>query len=126
MKSRIISSTSACIIAYKQQENLAVLEKLADKFRIKLVVAEDDDANSPLGYFAGISGYKKSQKSASAEKGCIILSGFSGKQIDPVLAELRKSGASIPLKAVLTPSNQGWSVKELVSELEKERERLGG
>lgn len=126
MKSRIISSTNACIIAYKQQENLAALERLADMFRIKLVIAEDNDADSPLGYFAGINGYKKSPNPASAEKGCVIFSGFSGKQMDPVLAELRKSGVSIPLKAVLTPSNQGWSVKKLVSELEKERERLGG
>ena len=126
MKSRIINSAGGRIIAYKQQKNLAALNKIAEKFRIKLVSANDDDAETQLGYFAGFEGFNKSEKKGEAENGCIIFTGLSGKQIDAVLAELRKAEITIPLKAVLTPSNQSWSIKELTTELEKERAQLGG
>lgn len=114
------------MIVYKQQENLTALQKLADRSNIKLVIAEDNDADSPLGFFAGFGGFEKSGITAEADSGCIIFSGLSGKQIDTVLADLRKADIYIPLKAVLTPSNQKWSIKKLVSELAKEREKMGG
>lgn len=126
MKARIISTSDGRIIAYKQQENLAALKKTADKLRIRLIIAEDNDAETPLGFFAGFNGFEKSSKSCEADNGCIIFSGLSGKQIDAVLAELRKAEVSIPLKAVLTPSNQKWGIKKLTAELAKEREKLGG
>ncbi|MGN0552800.1 MAG: DUF3783 domain-containing protein [Oscillospiraceae bacterium] len=126
MKSRIINSAGGRIIAYKQQTNINALNDIAGKFRIKLISANDDDAETQLGYFAGFEGFTPSEKKGEAEKGCIIFTGLSGKQIDLVLAELRKAKIVIPLKAVLTPSNQSWSIKKLVAELEKERSQLGG
>ena len=126
MKSRIINSAGGRIIAYKQQKNLGALKKIAEKLNIKLVAADDDDAETPLGFFAGFEGFSKSEKKGEAENGCIIFTGLSGKQIDSVLVELRKAEIVIPLKAVLTPSNQNWSIKKLTAELEKERSQLGG
>lgn len=126
MKARIINSTDERIIAYKQQDNLAALKKITDKLHIRLIIAEDNEAETPIGFFAGFNGFEKSEKSSEADSGCIIFSGLSGKQIDSVLAELRKAEISIPLKAALTPSNRKWSIKKLVSELAKEREKLGG
>lgn len=126
MKARIVSSADERIIAYKQQENLAKLRKITDKLRIRLVIAEDNDAENPIGFFAGFNGFEKSGKQGEADNGCIIFSGLSGKRIDAVLAELKKAKLSIPLKAVLTPSNQKWSIKRLTAELAKEREKLGG
>lgn len=126
MKARIINTADGRIIAYKQQENLNKLNKIADKLRIKLIIAEDSEAETPIGFFAGFDGFEKSEKVGEADNGCIIFSGLSGRQIDSVLAELRKAEVSIPLKAALTPSNQKWSIKKLVSELAKEREKLGG
>ncbi len=126
MKARIINTSDGRIIAYKQQENLTALKKIADKLRIKLIIAEDNEAETPIGFFAGFNGFEKSEKIGEANSGCIIFSGLSGSQIDSVLAELRKAEVSIPLKAALTPYNRKWSIKKLVSELAKEREKLGG
>lgn len=125
MKARIITAEGR-MIAYKQQENIAALKKTAEKLRIKLIIAEDNDADTMIGFFAGFSGFEKSEKRAEADSGCLIFSGLSGKQIDSVLAELRKARADIPLKAVITQHNQRWSVQKLVAELEKERSKLGG
>lgn len=126
MKSRIINSAGGRIIAYKQQKNLGTLKTIAEKLGMRLVAADDDDAETQLGYFAGFEGFAKSEKMGEAENGCVIFSGLSGKQIDLVIAELRKAEVVIPLKAVLTPSNQSWSIKKLTAELAKERSQLGG
>lgn len=126
MRSRIISSANERIIAYKQNENIGTLKSISEKLGIKLVTVDDDDAETPIGFFAGFEGFRKSDKKGEAENGCVIFSGLSGKQIDLILAELRKAKTVIPLKAVLTPSNQSWSIKKLTAELAKERAQLGG
>ncbi|MGN0600291.1 MAG: DUF3783 domain-containing protein [Oscillospiraceae bacterium] len=126
MKARIMSSANERLIAYKQQENLAALAQIADKLRIKLVIAEDDSADTPIGYFAGLNGFAKSEKSCESKFGCLVLAGLSDSKINSVLSEIKKAHLSIPLKAILTPMNRSWSIKKLSAELAQERERLGG
>ena len=47
-------------------------------------------------------------------------------QLDRLLAALRKAGVPRTcLKAILTPTNAGWTLKALYEELRQERERLG-
>lgn len=125
MKSRLITASER-IIAYKQEKNLPKLQRISDKLRIKLVIAQDADADSPLGYFAGFEGFSKSEKILESTDPCIIFSGLSSRRIDAVLSEMKKTGLSVPLKAVVTASNQSWSIKKLTAELAKERSALGG
>ena len=47
-------------------------------------------------------------------------------QFNRILATLRKEGAGNCLKAVLTPTNAGWSLSALYRELCKERLSMGG
>lgn len=47
-------------------------------------------------------------------------------QLDRLLAALRKAGVPRTcLKAILTPTNAGWTLGALYEELSQERERLG-
>ena len=52
----------------------------------------------------------------------LVICLFSEKQMDDLLKTMRQTGADIPLKAVLTPSNARWTAAVLQKELEKERE----
>lgn len=55
----------------------------------------------------------------------LVLCGFSSAQLDSLLAALRKAG--VPqgcLKAVLTPSNAGWTLSALYQELCRERHAM--
>ena len=56
----------------------------------------------------------------------MVISGISGKKLDTLLNALRENGVKIPLKAVVTASNQSWTIKQLVKELSAEHERMGG
>lgn len=50
---------------------------------------------------------------------------LAAPQLDRLLPELRKLGTQGCLKAVLTPTNKGWTLRQLYAELCREREELG-
>ena len=55
-----------------------------------------------------------------------IFCGLDDWKLDIVLADLRKQGAMIPLKATVTPTNQHWTLGKLLEELCEERAALAG
>lgn len=62
---------------------------------------------------------------AQTPPSCLVLCGLRDKRLDKVLFELRRADIPIDYKAVLTPSNQGWTVPELMKELQRERQAVG-
>lgn len=62
---------------------------------------------------------------AQAPPSCLVLCGLRDKRLDKVLFELRRADIPIEYKAVLTPSNQEWTVPELMKELQRERQAMG-
>lgn len=55
----------------------------------------------------------------------LILCGLRDKRLDKVLFELRRADIPVDYKAILTPSNQEWTVPELMKELQRERQAVG-
>ncbi len=72
----------------------------------------------PAQVDAGVSG-------AQTPPSCLVLCGLRDKRLDKVLFELRRADIPIDYKAVLTPSNQEWTVPELMKELQRERQAVG-
>lgn len=126
MKSRIINPVPETVIIYKTAENTESIRRIADKLNVKVIEATDRQAGETVGFLAGFGGFSSNGSSEEADESCMIFSAISGKKLDTFLAELRKSEISIPYKAVVTASNQSWSLKKLLTELIKEREQLGG
>ena len=62
---------------------------------------------------------------AQTPTSCLVLCGLRDKRLDMVLFELRRADIPIDYKAVLTPSNQEWTVPELMKELQRERQAVG-
>lgn len=62
---------------------------------------------------------------AQTRPSCLVLCGLRDKRLDKVLFELRRADIPIDYKAVLTPSNQEWTVPELMKELQRERQAVG-
>lgn len=62
---------------------------------------------------------------AQTPSSCLVLCGLRDKRLDKVLFELRRADIPIDYKAVLTPSNQEWTVPELMKELQRERQAMG-
>lgn len=50
--------------------------------------------------------------------------GLEEAQLDGLLGAMKAAGIIIPLKAIATPHNKGWSLAQLMRELRRERETL--
>lgn len=55
----------------------------------------------------------------------ILMCGFSQKQMDKLLAALKRQEVKIDYKAVLTPTNAQWNVLRLFAELAREKAAYG-
>ena len=50
----------------------------------------------------------------------LVLANFKDKDVDTLLDLLRQAQVSIPLKAVVTPSNRNWIFGDLLAHLQEE------
>lgn len=75
----------------------------------------------PVGVLAGYEGEAAQLYFGRAPlEPVLVMAGFSCAQLDGLLAALRRAGIAIPLKAVLTETNQNWSLLALIEELQRE------
>ena len=57
----------------------------------------------------------------------IALTGYTfaaHRQLDRLLAAMRRAGVSVPYKAVLTEHNKNWTFADLVTEVAREHEAM--
>lgn len=56
----------------------------------------------------------------------MLLCALGGRQLDRLLAAMRRAGAVVPYKAVLTEQNRSWTLEKLIGEVVREHEALSG
>lgn len=54
----------------------------------------------------------------------IVINAFPGQKLHVFLSNFSKTGLSRPLMATVTPTSINWTVKDLILELQKEREAI--
>lgn len=54
----------------------------------------------------------------------MLLCGLGDRQLDRLLAAMRRAGVYIPYKAVLTEHNRDWTLAALIDEVAREREAM--
>lgn len=82
-----------------------------------------------IGFLAGIPGYREKKLSllempVRIDEEMLILHEFAGKNLDSLLAALREEKLAVPLKAVVTQHNVGWTMAALYAELANERAKM--
>ena len=93
---------------------------------IRLRVMEAADLARPLSALA--QGLRPTEPPAPGEplpEPVLVFCHFSEPQLERALRSLRRLEVFC-LKAVLTPTNAGWTLQELYGELIEERSQLGG
>lgn len=64
------------------------------------------------------------QEAETLTQEMLVMCGLESRQMDQLLAGLRRRGVKIPLKAILTHTNRDWSGRQLQEELSREREAI--
>ena len=123
------------LICY-QIENTIEIERLASNMKLRIVYADASLYDETLDAIA--SG--KVQSTATVATGAneiartdnlnlspdsgdsiLIFCDLSEKHLNRMLFELKSRKVQIDLKAVLTPTNQKWTLRQLHAELEREK-----
>ena len=104
------------------------IQKALFPLKIRLKKVDKKDYNQPLGYLAGIDKIAPVDGNDNGDElddMMMIFAFLSDAKLNQVLAALRKCGAGpFPYKAILTPTNQFWNVRQCFDEVKKEHETM--
>lgn len=122
MKSRIIVAPQIILSYGLNEEEIFKLNHISEKYKATHKIVPPKNLNEKIGYLCDFKGFDKSVDSNISETNekCLIFSGILQKNISMLLKEFKANGLNIPLKAMVTPSNQSWSLFDLIEELKKE------
>lgn len=123
------------LICY-QIENTREIERLASNMKLRIVYADASLYDETLDAIASgkvqstatvaiganeIARTNNLNLSPDSGDSILIFCDLSEKHLNRMLFELKSRKVQIDLKAVLTPTNQKWTLRQLHAELEREK-----
>lgn len=98
------------------------LKRLCDGMQIRCRAVQPSEYALPIGVLAGIpvAIAPDAAPAGGFNDAMLVICFMLSDQLDALLPALRQAGLSIPLKAVLTPSNVSWNSIQLHDELARE------
>ena len=124
MKARI-RPLAPCALVWNYPDTEPGFAALADACRaegLTLTPVTPADTGRTIGSLCGGPGPASAPTIEADYPAALIMNGLDRSRLDSFLTRLRAGGVSIPLKAMVTPTNQGWTLAALLAELVRERE----
>ena len=124
MKARI-RPLAPCALVWNYPDTEPGFAALADACRaegLTLTPVTSADTGRTIGSLCGSPGPASAPALTGDWPAALIMNGLDRSRLDSFLTRLRAGGVSIPLKAMVTPTNQGWTLAALLAELVQERE----
>jgi len=122
MKARV-NAPSALFYPASDERARSTLRVLERRGIRTVNVSPDDLGSTVSGRLTGRKG-ETAFSGEKPQKSCLVLSNFSGKSLDALLAALREADARPGLVAVVTDSNRDWTLCALIAELSEEDRRM--
>ena len=99
------------------------LEGMAPAFGMKVLLVSPADAGKTVAQLLG-EVETKAARTLVLEPGAyppaVVLANFKEKDVDTLLDLMKQAQVTIPLKAVVTPSNRSWVFGDLLAHLQEE------
>lgn len=118
--------TPVVLAVHFPAKQLAKLRMTAMRLGTKVRVVEKREFLSPIGALTGdLDGFESFYDGADFPDAMLIFAHFTGAQLQAFLQAMRAAKLPpVPLKAVLTDDNRGWTMMQLHEELRQEHEAL--
>ncbi len=101
------------------------LRALLQEMKILTLTVGEAQLNETAGRLAATNAVVSGTPPERApEAGFMLLCALGDRQLDRLLAAMRRAGVSVPYKAVLTEHNRDWTLCKLVEEVAREHEAL--
>ena len=107
----------------------AALSEIAKDQGVRVRALSAEQLNNPVGYVAGMIGYRPALQPYVGEAPStpfMLFCGFTSKQMDAFLQAMRDAGVSVPCKAILTKINKDWPFIQLMQEVSAEHAAVTG
>ena len=107
----------------------AALERAARACRVTLRAVGNGELGATVGDLcAGKPLPPAAPLAAVPERPALIVSGLSHQngELNRFLDMVSASGAALPLRAMVTPTSEGWTLARLLLELNREHDAVGG
>ena len=101
-------------------EKLGKIRSAAALLGITAVEVPEEAFSHPIGYVLGYEGFAPSGTAERFADEMLVMEAL----FSPLLDYMRKSGAAVALKAVVTGQNLAWSGAVLCRELQREHEAM--
>lgn len=102
----------------------AKLKMLCRRLNIGSRSVDKSEYGYKLGYLAGISDDSQITDGESFDGEMLYISGIRGGMLNLFIDQLRRNKIIVPLKAIHTPTNEGFTSYELYRELCAERDAI--
>ena len=102
----------------------AKLKMLCRKLNIESRSVDKSEYGYRLGYLTGVSDDSRINGGEDFDGEMLYISGLRGGMLNLFIDQLRRNKIIVPLKAVHTPANEGFTSYELYRELCAEREAI--
>lgn len=112
------------LLIHSTKEIQLQVKNVASRLKLALDIIPDEYCGCRLKELAA-GKYAQNPSDAESPSSLLVLCGLRDKRLDKTLFELRRADIPIDYKAILTPSNQEWTVPELMKELQRERQAMG-
>ncbi len=109
----------------KGQPYTPQLKSILLRMGIRIKVVNEADYSKRIGELLGSSDSTATEAPAAAasktiEDEMLVMHNFTEPRLNIFLGELRRNGIRIPLKAIITANNSGWTSYQLHGELSRE------
>lgn len=131
MKARIVREPR-CALLWRiaaDYPNYAAIERAARLCNVKLRPVADGDLGGIVGDLcAGKPAPAFAPLIAAPDRPAIIVSGLrhDNGELGNFLDLIQRGGASIPVRSMVTPTSKGWTLAQLLLELNTEHEAVQG
>lgn len=113
----------------KEDYDIEKFEKLAADQNVGIIRVEKDSIDQRIGYLLGFDGFEKSEEKLPDEPSLdfpfILFVGFDRDHLFDFLDLMRENSLAIQHKAGETENNVKWTLRELLTENDKEARTMG-
>lgn len=127
MKARIAPQKELVLLYGIENDKVNQIEHILNEMGARCKIVERGQLGEKMGVLAGYPGFSPVEQTErtgiiDVDMECLVMAGFTEKRVDSLLAQLRRANIQIPLKAVMTATNQNWTLAALLQELKKEHD----
>lgn len=108
-----------------ETEKGSALRAILDEMKILTLSVDAAQTGETVGKLVSANAATDAPPPETApEAEFMLLCGLGDRQLDRLLANMRRAGVSVPYKAVLTEHNKNWKLCQLIEEVAKEHELM--